>query len=357
MSFGVSQFPMKAMGDFLNRIYTLQNIHSLYQVLVAGLDDLVAGTNVFIGEHDMRRTLVAGCAVKHLFTTPEFITIVNSCAGQHPLWTPIREGGQEVRCISDFATAQSWQNTSLFREALGLEGVRDHISIEFGNRRGDLTSVGVFRDRRGFTERDRNVMGFLIPHIEQALGNARLAESIGLVGILPASGGQTACVTVNADGQPEPLNREARTILGKFYPTSSMRYGQLPVAVRDWLQHGREVFRRGGLPQAIQPMVVNRFPWRLKVVLARRPMFAGALVILALSPMTAMNASSLSPCEREVMMWVHEGKTNDEIAAILGNRVSTIKSHLKNIFHKLGVDNRTAAARHWKSVGNELHQK
>lgn len=136
-----------------------------------------------------------------------------------------------------------------------------------------------------------------------------------------------------------------------------MRYGQLPVAVRDWLQHGREVFRRGGLPQAIQPMVVNRFPWRLKVVLARRPMFAGALVILALSPMTAMNASSLSPREREVMMWVHEGKTNDEIAAILGNRVSTIKSHLKNIFHKLGVDNRTAAARHWKSVGNELHQK
>jgi DNA-binding CsgD family transcriptional regulator len=46
----------------------------------------------------------------------------------------------------------------------------------------------------------------------------------------------------------------------------------------------------------------------------------------------------------EVLSWVARGKTNAEIAKILGLEPKTIGKHLERIFPKLGVENRTAAA-------------
>jgi DNA-binding CsgD family transcriptional regulator len=46
----------------------------------------------------------------------------------------------------------------------------------------------------------------------------------------------------------------------------------------------------------------------------------------------------------EVLSWVARGKTNAEIAKILGLKTGTIGKYLERIFPKLGVENRTAAA-------------
>jgi hypothetical protein len=47
-----------------------------------------------------------------------------------------------------------------------------------------------------------------------------------------------------------------------------------------------------------------------------------------------------------VLSIVSEGKTNNEVAAMLWLTEQTIKFHLSNVFRKLGVANRTEAA-HW----------
>lgn len=52
----------------------------------------------------------------------------------------------------------------------------------------------------------------------------------------------------------------------------------------------------------------------------------------------------LSKRENQVLHWVGEGKRNAEIAAILGLSAHTVRNHLENIFAKLGVETRTAAA-------------
>jgi DNA-binding NarL/FixJ family response regulator len=52
----------------------------------------------------------------------------------------------------------------------------------------------------------------------------------------------------------------------------------------------------------------------------------------------------LTPREAEVLFWVARGKTNDEIAIVLGVGRTTVKKHLESTFVKLGVENRTAAA-------------
>jgi len=53
----------------------------------------------------------------------------------------------------------------------------------------------------------------------------------------------------------------------------------------------------------------------------------------------------LTPREAEVLLWVSQGKTNSDVAIILGMSEKTVKIHLGHIFEKLNVETRTAAAR------------
>ncbi len=52
---------------------------------------------------------------------------------------------------------------------------------------------------------------------------------------------------------------------------------------------------------------------------------------------------TLSPREAEIMHWLREGRTNAEIAAILGLSALTVKNHLQRMYRLLGVGNRTEA--------------
>lgn len=55
------------------------------------------------------------------------------------------------------------------------------------------------------------------------------------------------------------------------------------------------------------------------------------------------NPTGLSKRETEILNWVGLGKTNSEIAEILGISACTVKNHLQNIFKKLDVFNRVQA--------------
>ena len=52
----------------------------------------------------------------------------------------------------------------------------------------------------------------------------------------------------------------------------------------------------------------------------------------------------LTPRVAETLLWLAQGKTNADIATILGNSESTVKKHVLEIFEKLGVETRGAAA-------------
>ncbi|MBE3573557.1 MAG: response regulator transcription factor [Moorella humiferrea] len=52
----------------------------------------------------------------------------------------------------------------------------------------------------------------------------------------------------------------------------------------------------------------------------------------------------LTPREREILIQVSLGKSNREIARDLYISEKTVKNHLTNIFHKIGVSDRTQAA-------------
>ncbi len=54
-------------------------------------------------------------------------------------------------------------------------------------------------------------------------------------------------------------------------------------------------------------------------------------------------AFGLTPRATEALLWLAQGKTNSDIATILGITESTVKKHVQEIFEKLGVETRGAA--------------
>jgi len=57
-----------------------------------------------------------------------------------------------------------------------------------------------------------------------------------------------------------------------------------------------------------------------------------------------LESLGLTPREAEVLLWIAQGKSNSEIATILGCAENTVKVHIARIFEKLGIENRNAAA-------------
>ena len=74
---------------------------------------------------------------------------------------------------------------------------------------------------------------------------------------------------------------------------------------------------------------------RLHTLARRQPDFSDSAPLRALG---------LTGKESEVLLWVAQGKSNGEVALILGISEATVKKHLENIFAKLGVEKRGAAS-------------
>ena len=61
------------------------------------------------------------------------------------------------------------------------------------------------------------------------------------------------------------------------------------------------------------------------------------------APPSRLMMASLTPRETEVLSWVAKGKTNRDVADILGMSPRTVNKHLEHVFEKLGVETRAAA--------------
>ncbi len=69
------------------------------------------------------------------------------------------------------------------------------------------------------------------------------------------------------------------------------------------------------------------------------------------TPVSHPLTDKLSPRERDVLQGLTQGKTNKEIARDLAIREPTVKLHMKTLYRKIGVSNRTQAAIVAKDAG------
>jgi transcriptional regulator EpsA len=68
-----------------------------------------------------------------------------------------------------------------------------------------------------------------------------------------------------------------------------------------------------------------------------------ALQRIASAAALPATAPAVSPRQAEILQWLREGKSNEEIGRLLGISALTVKNHLQRLYRQLGVHNRTHA--------------
>lgn len=113
-------------------------------------------------------------------------------------------------------------------------------------------------------------------------------------------------------------------------------------------------FEVGGVDYVVKPIRIEEVLARLNAhvrnarnareALAQASMQQRPLPLNASPETDRLLQASLTPRETEVLTWLARGKTNRDIAEILGMSHRTVNKHLEHIFEKLGVETRAAAA-------------
>ena len=101
----------------------------------------------------------------------------------------------------------------------------------------------------------------------------------------------------------------------------------------------------GGIDYLVKPVVPDELVARLQAHLrvAREMNAAMRNRAEEVGPAGASLPNPLTHREMDVLEWVARGKTNRDVADILGMSPRTVNKHLEHIYEKLGVETRTAA--------------
>jgi DNA-binding NarL/FixJ family response regulator len=110
------------------------------------------------------------------------------------------------------------------------------------------------------------------------------------------------------------------------------------------------LFRAGANACLVEGIATEAFLKALELIMLGETLIPSALLTAvpdrSTAPASPVQRSSahLSPQERRILLSLVDGHPNKFIAGQLKIADATVKVHIKNIFRKLGVDNRTQAA-------------
>ena len=156
-----------------------------------------------------------------------------------------------------------------------------------------------------------------------------------------------AMIILKGKGRVQWMTEPARRCVAEFFGDLPQQTERLPAPLERWIKQ-RSLARRNKGPALRSSTAIERNGAQLVVRLVTDKQEGIHLVRLE-KQRQAFSAGSLerlglSRRETEVLRWLAQGKTNAGIGASLGLSRFTVRKHLENIFQKLGVKTRTAAA-------------
>lgn len=290
--------------------------------------------------------------------TPERDAIWVQHMREHPtLMHIMKQRDGQARMVSDFLSQSRYQRLGLYNELFRDLQVEDILTaaVYHGSATTPATIVGLglYRERRTFSERDRLLLNLLRPHLAQTYArvgaHTRLQAELARANqVLEAL--EQGVIVLARDGSVRHMTLRARRLLAVYWGATADGTERLPTTLQDWANRQRGLgllLERDEPPVPAEPFVRERDGTRL-VARLLRPDREDHLLVLeeqrtSLSP-SVFRPLGLTARESEVLLWVTHGKTDAEIAGILGVSANTVGKHLERIYQKLGVENRTAAA-------------
>jgi DNA-binding NarL/FixJ family response regulator len=184
------------------------------------------------------------------------------------------------------------------------------------------------------------VVDELLARIRVHLANARIAS--GTHAALDASG--RFLIATDRHGCLSWCTPKAKQLLSELMPDGDPSSPCLPASIVAQLLQ-----TRGTSPPSGGRVTLQIGERRLEISLVSRIgpdeiLFRIAEINTRADEQILQSRLSLTSREAEVLLWISRGKSNREIGEILSISPRTVNKHLEQVFVKLGVENRAAAA-------------
>jgi DNA-binding CsgD family transcriptional regulator len=243
---------------------------------------------------------------------------------EDPVLGHMSQGRFDAVKASDFLARRELHRTKLYGLALKPYGLEDMLGVRLRIPQPSRPKqFGFDRGGRDFSARDRAVLDFLNPHLvwlyRASENRRRLREALAL-----HESTRAAVVLLEADDRVAFASSAARELIDRYF---GERVARLPDSVLSWLRERRRAATE-------EPLRIDAGDRSLVVEFVD-----GALLLDERRRLPRLTAR-----EREILDLVAEGRTNAQIAERLWLSPGTVRKHLDNVYAKLGVHTRTAAA-------------
>jgi len=342
---------LRRLVDVLEQIYSVQDLDAFSAVVPLAVQKLVSAHTIVLTEVNPRLGRARWVLAPSDAPVARFQDAFERHMQEDPIvaWFAQATGGQAMR-MSDVVTRSDFHRRGVYNEVYRPSGIEYQVAFAIATPQPLMLGVTVNRDRRDFTEGDRALLDVLRPHLIQAYRNAEVLMNVqGQVALLIRGAEELgqALALVGSNGTVLGQTAVARDFLGYYFAWPRRRASaELPEPLTSWV--------RDQLSRRVDKLLTPRAPFvteRDGSLLVVRLLEARGQTLLVFEERRTAPVSwrdvaplGLTRREAEVLSWVAEGKTNSEIAIILGLSVATVRHHVERILQKLGVETRTAAA-------------
>ena len=279
---------------------------------------------------------------------PNILEVIARHMHEHPFlkyWNPGRRVFKPVT-LSDFVSRPSWHDTGLYNEIYRPVRMEHMLGVALPASGSCEVHASGLREARDFDDRDHSVLALLAPHLAavhrnaQAIGELETDLTTLRQGL--EANGRTA-ILLGPGRRIRHISACARDLLTAYFGARWIDRSALPAPIDDWLR--RQGLTADASVAPLRPLVVEHDSRRLTIQLLRS--HGGPFLLLSERKLRIAPADiaslGLSPRETEVLAWLAHGKSNAEIAGILGLSPATIKHCLERVYGKLDVGTRAAA--------------
>lgn len=272
---------------------------------------------------------------------------------QHPVvarWDQYTRGGEPMH-LSEQMPVSQFLRTGLFNEVYLHQGMKYQLGFAGPIDSTRNWSMATGRLSADYSDREKKLSHFIRPQLARLVGRIARREkactaAAALSGFFASA--DAAYALVSASGHIAELSQAARDLLARHVPGGLPDPGRLPAACAE-LHRALGAAPASGSAAAKRPTapVFETYPAGSLHALVLRTFTDGTVLIIFQLPGTTQNSPlhpRLTRREAEILAWIGEGKTNPDIAALLGISPRTVEKHCENLFAKLGVESRLGAA-------------
>ena len=268
---------------------------------------------------------------------------------EHPISPEIfQKKKRKAVTISDLLTTPQFHRTAIYNEFYRIYRIDHQLMAPLRIAEDKIVTYTYNRIRRDFSAEERLMIDLFAPHMTNAIRNGLVVERL-----LSATTHLNAALAERSMGMVAfGLNSElkymsdcGRVLLDRYYGQSDLGHDGVPTRLRRWVVNCDTL-------RSTDPMISE-----FKLTLEKDDSTLGLTIVFSdsneerivlleehkrPSPI-ALCSLGLTKRQSEILFWVSQGKTDQDIACLLGISPRTVHKHLENIYVRLGVETRTAA--------------